>query len=91
MISFYSNARGDEIKVKEVRSKYSKIPLLRSLENKTTSLLRPAFASPKWNIFLVFYMAPDKRGYLQNNFLISPQVPQQGASNEYHNMFVVKK
>ena len=44
--------------------------------------------------FLSIYITPDKRGYSHNIFLISPQknmysleVPQRGASNEYHNIF----
>ena len=32
------------------RPTYSKIPLLRPLEIKTTSLFRPVFASPKWQL-----------------------------------------
>ena len=62
---------------------YSKIRLLKPLENKTTPLLRLDFAS--LNGFSLLRIAPNKR---DNIFLISPhgyslKTPHRGASNEY--------
>ena len=48
---------------------------------------------------IAFFVALDKRGYQDNNFLISPwkhmlryslEVPHWGTSNEYHYIFMVK-